>query len=100
MNRILTIVLVFITIKAVSQPWPGYNTSKYAGIHSLPYQPEIHSVMPSDWDINVLSANLTFFNENFFGLDPIEEISDGNINSISDVSWIRKCYCSISFSCL
>jgi hypothetical protein len=74
MNRILTIVLVFITIKAVSQPWPGYNTSKYAGIHSLPYQPEIHSVMPSDWDINVLSANLTFFNENFFGLDPIEEI--------------------------
>jgi hypothetical protein len=46
--------------------------------------------MPSDWDINVLSANLTFFNENFFGLDPIEEISDGNINSISDVSKNRN----------
>jgi hypothetical protein len=42
--------------------------------------------MPSDWDINVLSANLTFFNENFFGIDPMQEISDGNVNSISDVT--------------
>ena len=90
MKKNLTIVLFFLALKAMSQPWPGYNTSKYAGIHSLPYQPEIHSVMPSDWDINVLSANLTFFNENFFGLDPIEEISDGNINSISDISKDRN----------
>jgi len=59
MKKNLTIVLFFLSLKAMSQPWPGYNTSKYAGIHSLPYQPEIHSVMPSDWDINVLSANLT-----------------------------------------
>ncbi len=86
MKPILTIVFIFLTLKALSQPWPGYNTSKYAGIHSLPYQPEIHSVMPSDWDINVFSTNLTFFNENFFGVDPMEELSSGNISGISDAS--------------
>ncbi len=92
MKPILTTVFIFLALKAVSQPWPGYNTSKYAGIHSLPYQPEIHSVMPSDWDINVFSTNLTFFNENFFGLDPMEELSSRNINGISDVSKNRTGY--------
>jgi len=92
MKPILTTVFIFLALKAVSQPWPGYNTSKFAGIHSLLYQPEIHSVMPSDWDINVFSTNLTFFNENFFGLDPMEELSSRNINGISDVSKNRTGY--------
>ncbi|MGD9328233.1 MAG: hypothetical protein PVH48_04635, partial [Cyclobacteriaceae bacterium] len=85
-TRYLLLLFIFVSASAFSQPWPGYNTSRYAGLHSLPYQPEIHSVMPSDWDINVMSANLTFFNENFFGIDPMQEISDGNVNSISDVT--------------
>lgn len=90
MKSILILVFLFLALKSVSQPWPGYNTSKYAGIHSVVYQPEIHSVMPSDWDINVLSLNMTFFNENFFGLDPMEELSSGNINSVSDFSKDRN----------
>lgn len=85
MRRILIIYFVFISFNALSQPWPGYNTSKYAGIHSLSYQPDIHSIMPSDWDINVLSANLTFFNENFFGMDPLVELQSGDIAGIEDV---------------
>ncbi len=85
-TRYLLLLFTFLASSSYSQPWPGYNTSRYSGLHSLPYQPEIHSVMPSDWDINVLSANLTFFNENFFGIDPMQEISDGNVNSISDIS--------------
>jgi hypothetical protein len=89
-KRFLTIVFVLIALRAVSQPWPGYNTSKYAGIHSLTYQPEIHSTIPSDWDINVLSTNMTFFNENFFGLDPMEELSSGNIEGIGDISINRN----------
>jgi hypothetical protein len=83
---VLLLLFIYLANSAYSQPWPGYNTSRYAGMHSLPYQPEIHSVMPSDWDINVMSANLTFFNENFFGIDPMQEISDGNVSSISDIS--------------
>jgi hypothetical protein len=69
----------------MSQPWPGYNTSIYGGIHNISYHTEIHSVMPSDWDINVLSANLTFSNENFLGADPTKNLQQGNINSIDDV---------------
>ncbi len=80
------LMLLILTTSAYSQPWPGYNTSRYSGLHSLPYQPEIHSVMPSDWDINVFSANLTFFNGNFFGIDPMQEITDGNINGVGDVT--------------
>jgi len=85
-TRYLLLLFVCLASAALAQPWPGYNTSRYAGLHSQPYQPEVHSVMPSDWDINVLSANLTFFNENFFGIDPMQELSDGNINSFSDIS--------------
>jgi hypothetical protein len=85
MKRYLIIFFVFISFHTVSQPWPGYNTSKFSGIQSLSYQPDIHSVMPSDWDINVLSANLTFFNENFFGMDPLGEMESGDINGIEDV---------------
>jgi hypothetical protein len=73
----------------LSQPWPGYNTSIYGGLHNLSYQPEIHSVMPSDWDINVLSTNLTFFNENFFGMDPLGELQQGEINGIEDATQNR-----------
>lgn len=76
---------LFITTRLFAQPWPGYNTSMYAGIHALSYQPEIHSVMPADWDINVLSANLTFFNENLFGWDPVGDVKRGNIHSIEDI---------------
>jgi hypothetical protein len=85
MKEFLIIIFLFISINAFSQPWPGYNTSMYGGIHTLSYQPEIHSVMPADWDINVLSANLTFFNENFFGLDPVGDIQSGKIKSIDDI---------------
>jgi len=84
--RYLLLLLIILSRSAYSQPWPGYNTSRYAGMHALPYQPEIHSVMPSDWDINVLSANLTFFNENFFGFDPMQEISESNVNGVSDMA--------------
>jgi hypothetical protein len=86
MNRYIILLILLIPLNASTQPWPGYNTSMYSGIHSLSYQPEIHSVMPSDWDINVLSTNFTFFNENFFGVDPIGEFYEGKINSVDDVS--------------
>jgi hypothetical protein len=85
MKRIILIFFVLISFEAWSQPWPGYNTSIYSGIHTLSYQPEIHSVMPSDWDINVLSMNFTFFNENFFGIDPLKELQD-DISDFSDVT--------------
>jgi len=42
--------------------------------------------MPSDWDINVLSTNLTFFNENFFGVDPIEQLQDDDISGLGDIT--------------
>jgi len=85
MKKYLIFLFVFFSIKVFSQPWPGYNSSLYAGIHAISYQPEIHSVMPADWDINVLSTNLTFFNENFFGWDPIGDIKKGNIHNINDI---------------
>ena len=84
------IIFIFVSLSTLSQPWPGYNTSKYTGIHGLSYQTEIHSVMPSDWDINVLSTNLTFFNENFFGIDPVKNLTNGNINDVSDISKDRN----------
>jgi hypothetical protein len=41
--------------------------------------------MPSDWDINVLSANLTFFNENFFGMEELGGLQHGEIKGAEDV---------------
>lgn len=72
-------------LSAHSQIWSGYHTSMYGGIHNLSFQPEVHSMMPSDWDINVFSTNMTFFNERFFGYDPVGDIKDGNVHSIEDI---------------
>jgi len=85
MKYFFVTILFLIPFWLHGQSWSGYNTSLYGGIHSINYQPEIHSVMPADWDINVLSANLTFFNENFFGMDPIGDVKNGNIKSIDDI---------------
>jgi len=85
MKKYIIFLSLFITVRAFAQPWPGYNTSMYAGIHALSYQPEIQSVMPADWDINVLSANLTFFNENLFGWDPVGDVKSANLHSIEDI---------------
>ncbi len=68
-----------------AQPFTGYNSSLYSGIHSLDYQPAFHRRYSPKWDINPISLRFTFLNNNLLRNASVINGIDSKISSINEI---------------
>lgn len=59
LTRLLTAMLILCTATAAqAQMFPGYNTSQYAGVHAIPFNPALGAGTRYRWDVNIVGADV------------------------------------------
>ncbi|MBX3240896.1 MAG: hypothetical protein KIT80_15435 [Chitinophagaceae bacterium] len=77
--RIAFFLMLCMVQLAYSQDYPGYNTSNFAGVNSVFFNPSGMAGSPSRWDVNVLSLHASAENSvGSFNLGNYSSLYKGN----------------------